>query len=88
MQFTPATIASERIVPEPQKGSSITSPFESPPRLNRTFASLDDMEIWELTTGLSLDLSAELDRVGNESGHPDAILITHPQDDEIGHFPR
>ena len=57
MQLKPAIIASASIVPEPQNGSRTTPPFRTPLRFSRSRASLEEMEICELTTGLSFDLT-------------------------------
>ena len=57
MQLRPAVIASASIVPEPQTGSRMTPPFRTPPRFSRRRASLEEIEICELTTGLSFDLT-------------------------------
>ena len=55
MQVIPATSASESIVPEPQNRYRTVPPFLTPLRFSRSFASLEEMEILRLTTGLSFD---------------------------------
>src|SRR5271155_241999 len=57
MQSAPFSNASPKIVPEPQKGSSRTLPFETPEMLTSRRASREDSEIPDVTYGLSVDLS-------------------------------